>query len=155
MNGVKYFPFGVKLLIFKSNHFERHKKILRIINVKQQLIKIIVTSFGKHLTSSNVQKNSKKKRKKESKNPQTKDINKKRIFFQSPAPMIRKKERERQDFDPVKIVDPIPLRASAHEIWVKERKKEKKKKRKEAREEKSSRRRDPFESCVRSGLPSG
>ena len=44
--------------------------------------------------------------------------------------MIRKKERERQDFDPVKIVDPIPLRASAHEIWVKERKKEKKKEKK-------------------------
>lgn len=64
----------------------------------------------------------------------------------------RERERERQDFDPVNMVDPIPLRASAHEIWVKERKK---KKRKEAREEKSSRRRDPFESCVRSGLPSG
>ena len=93
LNGVKYFPFGVKLLIFKSNHFERHKKILRIINVKQQLIKIIVTSFGKHLTSSNVQKNSKKKRKKESKNPQTKDINKKHIF----SITKRKKERKKKE----------------------------------------------------------
>lgn len=34
-------------------------------------------------------------------------------------------------------------------------KRKEEKKRKEAREEKSSPRRDPFESCVRSGLPSG
>lgn len=39
----------------------------------------------------------------------------------------RERQRERQDFDRVNMVDPIPLRASAHEIWVKERKKKKEK----------------------------
>lgn len=46
--------------------------------------------------------------------------------------MIQSKTK-RQDFDPVKMVNPIPLRASAHEMWVKERKKKKKKERHERR----------------------
>lgn len=51
----------------------------------------------------------------------------------------------RHDFDAVKM-EPIPLRASAQEVSGKK---------KQLLEEKSSRRRDPFESCVRSGLPLG
>ena len=128
MNGVKYFPFGVKLLIFKSNHFERHKKILRIINVKQQLIKIIVTSFGKHLTSSNVQKNSKKKRKKESKNPQTKDINKKHIFSITSSNDSKKRKRETGFRSRKNCGSYTTARVSARDMG--KRKKERKKKEK-------------------------
>lgn len=52
----------------------------------------------------------------------------------------------RHDFDVVKM-EPIPLRASAQEVSGK--------KKKQLLEEKSSRRGDPFESYVRSGLPLG